>query len=317
MNGDMHKPLVFIGDVHGQYEALTRLQDMLGFQKTRQGWGHPERFAVFLGDLIDRGPKSREVVETVRDMVEHGQALSLMGNHELNAIHYHTRDGDGSHLRPHTDKNNAQHQATLASYDRDPRALEEALAWFRTLPLALDLGSVRAVHATWSAHHLDEFEHRDGRFLATDMQLLEAARKGTDLYQAMDILLKGAELALPDGISFRDKEDYKRDKTRFNWWRSEHATWQDAITVPNWPVELDRIAEPTIPADMRALCYPTDAPPVFFGHYWMNGSLRLQAPNAFCADYSTGKGDRLCAYLWNGDKCLDLRNVRHVRIGAE
>jgi len=314
LHSDTDKPLAFIGDVHGQYDALIRLLELLGFQKTRQGWRHPECLAVFLGDLIDRGPDSRAVVETVRDMVEHGQALCLLGNHELNAIHYHTPDGAGGYLRPHTAKNDAQHAATLASYVTDPEGLDEALAWFRSLPIALELGHVRAVHATWSDRDLALFEHRDGCYRATEAQLLEAGRRGTALYRALDILLKGAELALPEGLGYRDKDGAPRTEARFNWWRSSHATWEDAITVPAWPEGLDPDAEPAIPAAMRALCYPQDAPPVIFGHYWIDGELRLQTPNAFCADYAAGKGDRLCAYVWKGEQRLDLEHVRYVSV---
>jgi hypothetical protein len=42
--------------------------------------------AVFLGDIIDRGPRIREALHIVHDMVEAGQALCIMGNHEFNAL---------------------------------------------------------------------------------------------------------------------------------------------------------------------------------------------------------------------------------------
>jgi hypothetical protein len=41
--------------------------------------------AVFVGDIIDRGPRIREALHIVHDMVEAGQALCIMGNHEFNA----------------------------------------------------------------------------------------------------------------------------------------------------------------------------------------------------------------------------------------
>lgn len=45
-----------------------------------------ERQAIFLGDFIDLGPQIRKTLEMVRPMVESGSALSVMGNHELNAL---------------------------------------------------------------------------------------------------------------------------------------------------------------------------------------------------------------------------------------
>jgi len=47
---------------------------------------------IFLGDFIDRGPKIREVLESVRSMVYEQAALAVMGDHELNALAFHTED---------------------------------------------------------------------------------------------------------------------------------------------------------------------------------------------------------------------------------
>ncbi len=45
--------------------------------------------------------------------------------------------------------------------------------------------------------------------------------------------------------------------------------------------------------------YPEGEKPVFFGHYWMTGMPRIEAPNALCLDYSAGIGDNpLVAYAW-------------------
>jgi len=311
-----HQPLIFIGDIHGQYQALIKLLDKLGFQQDRTGWRHPQATAVFLGDLIDRGIRSREVVETVRNMVEHGYAHCIMGNHELNAIHYHTPDGNGGFLRAHTDKNHHQHKETLDSYATDASGLSDALAWFSTLPVALDLESVRAVHATWSAPHLNEFEQREAHYVFRDTQSLNrAAIENSPEYEAVEILLKAAEIRLPDGVRFLDKSGNQwRNKARLNWWRQDHPTWEKAISVPNEPKGLDMQARPDIPEDFKSLLYPENAPPVFFGHYWLSGDIGLQAHNAFCADYSAGKGDKLCAYIWRNEQQLSVKNAICVSV---
>jgi aryl-alcohol dehydrogenase-like predicted oxidoreductase len=85
-------PYDIIGDIHGQLDALERLLRRLGYDYADGVWRHPQRQALFLGDLIDRGPGSREAVATVRRMVAAGSARCVMGNHELNAIAYQTRD---------------------------------------------------------------------------------------------------------------------------------------------------------------------------------------------------------------------------------
>lgn len=82
-----------IGDVHGHAAELTILLDRMGYEETNGVLRHPEgRRAVFLGDFIDRGPEIRRTLEIVRGMVEAGSALAVMGNHELNALHYTTPD---------------------------------------------------------------------------------------------------------------------------------------------------------------------------------------------------------------------------------
>src|SRR4051812_17938497 len=81
-----------IGDIHGHADELVQLLGALGYQKAHGAYRHPDRKVIFLGDFIDRGPKIGQVLETVRPMVEGGHALAVMGNHELNALAYHTED---------------------------------------------------------------------------------------------------------------------------------------------------------------------------------------------------------------------------------
>jgi len=93
-----------IGDVHGHAEELAALLGTLGYQRQRNVFRHPERRAVFVGDLIDRGPAIREAVRLARDMVEAVAALAALGNHEINALALNTPDPDapGEHLRRRT-----------------------------------------------------------------------------------------------------------------------------------------------------------------------------------------------------------------------
>jgi Predicted phosphohydrolases len=114
----------------------------------------PTARLIFVGDFIDKGPAIRETLKIVRAMVEHGAALAVMGNHEYNAIAYHTSDGSGGYFREHNAKNLKQHEATLQSFEGAPGELTEYLAWFGTLPLFLDLGGLRVVHACWDEKRL-------------------------------------------------------------------------------------------------------------------------------------------------------------------
>ena len=94
-----------IGDVHGECPALIKLLTKLGYHELNDIWQHPERKAIFLGDFIDRGKYQREVLAIVRPMIENNHALTVMGNHEFNAIAYFTEDGVGDYLRKRNKKN--------------------------------------------------------------------------------------------------------------------------------------------------------------------------------------------------------------------
>src|SRR5262252_802418 len=82
-------PFDVIGDVHGCRHELEALLGSLGYALERDadgrpvGAAHPEgRRAVFLGDLVDRGPDSPGVLRLVMGMVAAGTALCVPGNHE-------------------------------------------------------------------------------------------------------------------------------------------------------------------------------------------------------------------------------------------
>jgi protein phosphatase len=83
-----HGPFDIIGDVHGCYEELIELLTALGYDTLK-----PERItspvgrkAVFVGDLVDRGPHSVRVLETVMSMVHRGVALCVAGNHDVKLL---------------------------------------------------------------------------------------------------------------------------------------------------------------------------------------------------------------------------------------
>jgi polynucleotide kinase-phosphatase len=81
---DQHGPFDIIGDVHGCYDELRALLAELGYQVDEAGVMPPEgRKAVFLGDLVDRGPKIPQVLKLVMGMVDAGTALCVPGNHDV------------------------------------------------------------------------------------------------------------------------------------------------------------------------------------------------------------------------------------------
>ncbi|HST57686.1 MAG TPA: polynucleotide kinase-phosphatase [Longimicrobium sp.] len=81
-------PFDVIGDVHGCGDELDALLDRLGYAMDDDGVRrHPEgRKAVFVGDLVDRGPRIVHVLRTVMAMVDAGSALAVPGNHDVKLV---------------------------------------------------------------------------------------------------------------------------------------------------------------------------------------------------------------------------------------
>ena len=91
-----HGPFDVVGDVHGCFDELRTLLDRLGYvieRRADDGSGQtfevrppPGRKAIFLGDLVDRGPKTPEVLRLVMSMFEAGTALCVPGNHDVKLV---------------------------------------------------------------------------------------------------------------------------------------------------------------------------------------------------------------------------------------
>ncbi|HXB27347.1 MAG TPA: polynucleotide kinase-phosphatase [Gemmatimonadaceae bacterium] len=79
-----HGPFDIIGDVHGCGDELEALLGTLGYGPNRV---HPDgRKVIFLGDLVDRGPRVADVLRIAMQMVESGSALAVPGNHDLKLV---------------------------------------------------------------------------------------------------------------------------------------------------------------------------------------------------------------------------------------
>lgn len=87
---DEHGPFDIIGDIHGCYDELSELLDKLGYIRNENGVPvHPEgRKAVFLGDFCDRGTNNTEVLKLAMNMVKSGNALAVVGNHDVKLVKY-------------------------------------------------------------------------------------------------------------------------------------------------------------------------------------------------------------------------------------
>jgi hypothetical protein len=289
-----------IGDIHGEFDKLISLLGVLGYSESGGLWRHSGRTAVFVGDLIDRGPKQLETVELVRGMVEAGAAQCVLGNHEFNAIAWVTPDPDrpGHFLRDHHKPGNrAQHQAFLDVVEGTPRQ-KEVTDWFRTLPLWLDLGGVRVVHACWHEESMNVLRPLLGpNHSLTDEAILFASREGHPVFNALEVVCKGPEVPLPPGISFVDKGGKVRHEVRVRWWQDDLSTYRKAAIGP--PGDMAMIPDVPLPEEWKG--HPYAGPPVLFGHYWFTGKPEVISRRFACLDYSVARDGPLVAYRWDGE----------------
>jgi len=298
-----------IGDIHGHAGELTDLLSLLGYERGNGTYSHPKnRKVIFLGDYIDRGPRIREVLETVRGMMEGGSAFAILGNHEVNAMRFHATGSDGNPLRPHTKNNVKQHRATLEQFP-DRKELAEWLHWFSSLPLFLECDGLRAVHACWDDEAIAELNCA-GRLVGETLERF--SRKGSAEYEIMSRTVNGPEALLPVGYQHETADSRMRSEFRVKWWvdlqglTCREAIFPDDPVIPHLPLR-----------DVPLACnYPTKAPVTFFGHYALKGSTpKLLRPNLACLDYGMGKGGFLCAYRWDGESSLDER--KFIRSSAD
>lgn len=303
-----------IGDVHGQGGKLKALLAAMGYVQRQGAWHAPQgRQAVFVGDLIDRGPHQLEVLDIVRRMVCAGQAQVVMGNHEFNAIGFAVLDpATGQHLRPRTAKNRAQHAAFLAAVGEDSPRHREWVDWFRTLPLALHLGGLRVVHAWWDELSRATVQQARGSDAgALDDELMVAMYRDPELKAARKLLTCGVEMELPQGSWIIDKEGHKHPDARLAVWRHWAERLRDIAIVPSGSEHA--VPDIEIPAEHRL--GEVKGAPILFGHHWFNGPLKLETPKVACLDWSAAKGGPLVAYRWEGE--LELQHAHLVAAGGD
>ena len=279
-----------IGDIHGHADALEQLLQKMGYSRRGGVYSHPEgRQVLFVGDFIDRGPKIRESLHLVRDMVEAGHAQAVMGNHEYNAVCFHTPHTDPSvgFFRKHGQREIHQHSETLRQFEDHKKEWESFLEWFRYLPMHLDLPECRVVHAYWNSSHV-EWLKANYRGLTSEF-LSASTIKGSETYCVVEDTLKGAEHTLPDEKFFLDKDGNKRTECRVKWWSAKRERYGEVYM--ECPSELHH--EP-LPGHVVIDDYQEEVP-VFFGHYWLKEPVTNDHKKAFCLDYSVAKGGKLVA----------------------
>ena len=273
-----------IGDVHGQSEKFEALLNKIGYVAVGSGYRAPQDHRlVLLGDLIDRGPGQIRVLEIVRSMVESGDALCIMGNHEFNAIAYVTDDPyhPGEALRPNRgdsdkcQKNRAQHAEFLAQVGEGSDAHRDWVQWFRSLPPFLELEGIRVVHGCWDQASVDvlrEYVWDAGRLLDDEL-LVEVANRKTPLKRARQLLLCGLEIPLAEGQYIVDKSGHRHSDVRVANWRH----WCPKGKRSCWPIWTGLLVWCSAPLKDRRFLWVT------------TGSVGIQSSRVLSSRVWTGR----------------------------
>lgn len=315
MSDDTQIGYDIIGDVHGHADKLEGLLRLMDYQEIDGTWQHTERKVIFVGDLIDRGPRQLDSVMIAKRMVEAGHAHIVMGNHEFNAIAYATPNPNkpGDFLRTHQGewaaKNFGQHRMFLEAVGEGSDLHLEIIQWFKTIPLWLELDGLRIIHACWEQTTIQRLKAKLGpNNTVTDELMVTMSTKDHVDYHDLEILIKGPEIKMPDGFKYKDKDEIARSSARYAWWDPQASTFDVAARIPDNCTAIDGTPFPKLPAVPTPPGNPApygETIPLFFGHYWCTDDDEIISDHAMCVDYSAGKGGPLKAYRWNGESKLD------------
>jgi predicted MPP superfamily phosphohydrolase len=293
-------PLAIIGDIHGEIDALDRLLARIDATP-----GGRDRKLVFVGDFIDRGPDSVAVVQRVADLVEQGRAVAVLGNHELNVLLGHEKEGNGWYLG-HDDHAQVVGHPSFPFPSRAATAAEQKFVhdFLQTLPLAREREDLRVVHAAWREGALAELpESGDVAELSHGAEV--ASKKK---------LLHVTPLADQERAEFAGLKDQTSKPTRY----LHHVAREDAELQSGNPVKLVTSGGEVAIHESESPFFsggkwrfvrrhswwqePVDRHTVV-GHYWRRRGEAIPGKDdrwkgipayawsgkVFCVDYSVGK----------------------------
>jgi hypothetical protein len=241
-------------------------------------------------------------------MVEAGQALCIMGNHEFNALGWSTPALPGSgkqFVREHTPRHARLLQETLTQFEHHPADWHDFLQWFYDMPLFVDAGRFRVVHACWDASLIEPLRALFPNGCVDEHFLQASAMPGSFACTVFDRLLRGTDMRLPHGLTMTSGDGLTRSFFRTKFWEDDPQTYGDIVFQP------DALPEPVARTPLSSteknnlLRYGIDEPLLFVGHYWRSGKPAPIRPNLACLDYSAVLYGKLVAYRLDQESRLD------------
>jgi len=259
------------------------------------------RKVVFLGDYIDRGPDARAVLHTVRGMVDAGDALAITGTMNTTPWPGPRPMARAGWLREHREDRDRGHMETLRQFSGLEDEWKEWMAWMSRLPMFLDLGALRAVHACWDAKRIAILQGRASPMLISLPSAARVARRSIERFSTCSKDRNSPCLLEHVSTTRRGRGIHE---CAFRRWDLPDKSPAGRIAMPA-PYES---ADDTMVHRLKNLpCYGPHEPPVFVGHYWLSPHRERAplAPNIACLDYSAAFADNaLTAYRWDGESVL-------------
>ncbi len=301
-------PLDIVGDIHGEYDALCMLLKHMGYNMEGM---HPQgRTLVFVGDFCDRGPNSPAVLALVKQLIESGRALAVLGNHEINLLRGDAKDGSGWFFDERADRDHEKYAPFHRPTDAERADIVSMLS---CLPIALEREDLRVVHAAWQDRPIQAARQLQPGTVHTAYTRWEdeAHRQAreTDLAQRMLAELTDWAFGLEDPQHqppfLHAHAEHESNKQMLNPLKVLTSGVEQKGTVPFYSGGKWRFAE-------RVAWWDTygDATPVVVGHYWRRvnpidrarvgkGDVDLfegtdamrwhgKLGNVFCVDFSVG-----------------------------
>ncbi|MFT5716870.1 MAG: hypothetical protein ACJAWS_000016 [Oleiphilaceae bacterium] len=316
----MNQAYDLIGDVHGCARSLERLLIKMDYQHRQGCYRHSNRKVIFVGDIVDRGPRIRESLHIVKNMVDHGQAEIVLGNHEYNAMCYCTEGRKGSghqYLREHDARHHRLIRETLEQFENYSQEWKDFLTWFHEIPLFIEKDRFRVVHACWDNDAITRFKVLAPSHCVDVNMLHDSITSDSFVGGVIDKLTRGTALELPNGETILGKDGLARNMFRTKFWSNEPQTYDDVVFQPD-PLPLDMAKRNLSAIERQKLIhYSPSELPVFVGHYWMSSEPAPITENIACLDYSAVKYGRLVAYRMDDERCLSRDKFTWVGVERE
>ncbi|MGQ8335119.1 metallophosphoesterase [Sunxiuqinia sp. A32] len=296
-----------ISDVHGQAELLKGLLKKMGYRKVNGSFSHSERKAIFVGDFINRGPYIRETIKLVRAMVEAGNAYTILGNHELNAILFYLKDQAGVRIFKRSSKLRLNLFQTLDEFAAYPEEWKSHMRWMRTLPMFLELDGIRVVHACWKEENIQLLKENITEPKLRKSFLRKISKNNSEISKAFWETCRGIDYQLPKDLLVFDNLGRPHRSFRSKWWLDpfgktfNELSFESRFDLPNYTIPVELIHHH--PA------YPETDPIVFFGHFCLKNGGNIISNNLCCLDSCVSRKGKLTAYQWSGEKVLKQENL--------